>query len=150
VFTTRIPLTYTQKTYAAAEGVDHDGITTEKTVIFFGRHIKFSKKTGNIDRFCDTIEDEISWGLVDGVGFPISTRTLWYVPYTETTATRTYPEAEELAYFELECYLASLPEGSELLGKSVTVHRTPDALIMSCTLTCLEDIAERRVIEVEG
>ena len=148
VFTTRIPLTYTQKTYATAAGDEKTEISMEKSIIFFGRHIKFSKKTGNIDRFCDTIEDEISWGLVDGVGFPISTRTVWYLPYEMTPATRTYAEAEELAYLELARYIASLPGGATLIGKTVTVRHGEDSLTLTCTLTAIEDIATERPIQV--
>ena len=95
------------------------------------------------------MEDERSWGLVSGVGFPISTRTLWYLPYEMTTATRTYAEAEELAYFELARYIAGLPGGATLTGKTVTVTRGKDFLLLSCTLTAIEDIATQRVIEVE-
>ena len=95
------------------------------------------------------MEDEKSWGLVDGVGFPISTRTLWYLPYETVTATRTYAEAEELAYFELARYIAAIPGGATLTGKTVTVTRGADFLLLTCTVTAIEDIATERVIEVE-
>ena len=95
------------------------------------------------------MEDEKSWGLVSGVGFPISIRTLWYLPFEMTTATRTYAEAEELAYFELARYIASLPGGATLTNKSVTVTRGQDFLLLSCTLTVIEDIATERVILVQ-
>ena len=74
-------------------------------------------------------------------------RTVWYLPYTLDTATRTYEEAEELAYVELAKKISALPGGAELLSKSVTVSRTPDALILQCTLTCVEDIGTVREIE---
>lgn len=149
VFTTRIPLSYTQKTYdIPADGEDGE-ICVEKSINFFGRNIKFSKNYGNMEGFYDIIEDEKSWGILPSAGFPISTQTRWYVPYTEADFTRTYPEAEELAYFELQRYLSSLPGGAEVLNKTVTTRLAPDALYLTCTITCIEDIAERRVIEVE-
>ena len=95
------------------------------------------------------MEDEKPWSLIGGVGFPISTRTVWYLPYETVTATRTYPEAEELAYFELARYIASLPGGATLLHKEVTVTHGEDALTLTCTLTAIEDIAAERIIEVE-
>ena len=95
------------------------------------------------------MEEERSWGLVGGAGFPISTRTEWYLPYKTVSATRTYAEAEELAYFELARYIASLPGGATLTGKTVTVTRGTDFLLLNCTLTAIEDIATERVIEVE-
>ena len=88
------------------------------------------------------------WGLVEGVGFPISLRTVWYVPYTVTTATRTLQEAEELAYYELARRIAALPGGAELIGKTVTVHHGADVLTLTCTLTCIEDIGRVRPIEI--
>lgn len=144
----QIPLTYEQKTYQT--GTDSEGgrIEQEKILNFFGKHIKFKKKTGNAVGFCDIIEDEKSWVLADGVGFPISVRTVWYIPYTVTTASRTLAEAEELAYFELARQIAALPGGAELIGKTLTVHHGEDALTLVCTLTCIEDIGRVRPIEI--
>lgn len=148
-FSVTIPLTYEEKRYLTGENGGAGEAFFEKSLLFFGRHIKFSKKCGNLTTFCDIMEDERSWGLVSGVGFPIFTRTLWYLPYEMTTATRTYAEAEELAYFELARYIAGLPGGATLTGKTVTVTRGKDFLLLSCTLTAIEDIATQRVIEVE-
>lgn len=148
VLTVQIPLTYEQKVYDTEFHSTNGGICQEKSLIFFGNHIKFSKKTGNMGVFCDTIENEKSWGLVDGVGFPISMRTVWYLPYTVTTATRTPAEAEELAYFELAGLIAALPGGAELIGKYITVHHGEDTLTLTCTLTCIEDIGRVRPIEI--
>ena len=147
-FSVTIPLSYEQKTYLTVPNGESSGVSQEKSLIFFGRHIKFSNKCGNFSGFCDIMEDEKSWGLIDGVGFPISTRTVRYLPYEITAATRTYTEAEELAYFELAKYVAAIPGGT-LLGKSVTVTRGKNALILSARLTLMEDIAAERIIEVE-
>ena len=148
VLTVRIPLTYEQKVYDTDLHSINGGVCQEKSLIFFGNHIKFSKKTGNMGAFCDTIENEKSWGLVDGVGFPISVRTVWRIPYTVTAATRTSAEAEELAYFELARQIAALPGGAELIGKDIVVHHGNDVLILTCTLTCIEDIGQVRPIEI--
>ena len=142
VFSVQIPLTFEEKRY-------HTALEPEKSIIFFGRHIKFSNKCGNFSGFCDIMEDEKPWARIGGAGFPISTRTVWYLPYETVTATRTYPEAEELAYLELARYIASLPGGATLLHKEVTVIHGEDALTLTCTLTAIEDIAAERIIEVE-
>ena len=148
ILTVEIPLSYEQKVYEAPAA-------REKSVNFFGNHIKFSKKAGNPGGLCDIIEEERSWGLSMGevgfpgeTGFPISTRTLWYLPYRIETHTRTYAEAEELAYLELARRIAAIPGGAELLGKTVTVRHGEDALTLTCTLTCVEDIGRVRIIEV--
>lgn len=148
-FSVTIPLSYEEKRYLTAGNGKDAGAFCEKSLFFFGRHIKFSKKCGNLTEFCDIMDDEKSWGLVSGVGFPISTRTLWYLPYETVSATRTYAEAEELAYFELARYIAGLPGGATLTGKTVTVTRGTDFLLLNCTLTAIEDIATERVIQVE-
>ena len=147
-FSVTIPLSYGQKTYLNAPSTTNESVCQEKSVFFFGRHIKFSKKTGNTGLFCDTIETEKSWGLIPGVSFPISTRTVWYLPYEITTATRTYAEAEELAYFELAKYVAAI-DGATLLGKNVRITHSEESLTLSCRLTLIEDIAQERIIEVE-
>ncbi len=149
VITVKIPLTYEYKVYETALFEGNSGIDCEKSLFFFGNHIKFKKKTGNLTGMCDIIENERTCGVVDGVGFPISVRTTWYLPYTVTQATRTYAEAEELAYFELARAIAALPGGAELIRKEITLRHGDDALTLTCTLTAIEDIAQRRIIEIE-
>jgi hypothetical protein len=166
ILTVEIPLTYEQKVYEAPAA-------REKSVNFFGNHIKFSKKAGNPGGLCDIIEEERSWGLPMGetaftrkagfsgevgfpgkvgfpgeVGFPVSSCTLWYLPYRIETHTRTYAEAEELAYLELARRIAAIPGGAELIGKTVTVRHGEETLTLTCTLTCVEDIGRVRIIEV--
>lgn len=150
VLTVEIPLSYEQKVYLTDAAASNGGIFQEKTLKFFGNYIKFSKKTGNTEGFCDTIENERSWGLVDGVGFPISVRTVWHLPYTVNTATRTPDEALELARFELACRIAALPGGPELIGKTIQTDLRDGVLTLTCTLTCIEDIGTVRPIEVGG
>lgn len=178
-----IPLSYEQKVYATDEKGTLLDAYHEKSVIFFGKEIKFSKKTGNGEAFCDTIssvpaqdvpapgtprpenakcncvlhfpqnydtiESEDLLSPVGSVGFPLSVRTTWYLPYTVTTATRTHAEAEELAYIELARQIASLPGGAEILQKTVTTHRTEDTFFLVCHLTAVENIGTTRPIEVE-
>ena len=149
VFSVEIPLYYEEKRYLTAEEGANLGEYCEKSLIFFGRHIKFSKKYGNLTGFYDIIENEKSWGLAGGVGFPLSTHTRQYLPYETITATRSYAEAEELAYFELAKYVAALPGGATLLSKTVTLHHGEESLTLTCTLSVIEDIAAERIIEIQ-
>jgi hypothetical protein len=87
-------------------------------------------------------------GFPGEVGFPVSSCTLWYLPYRIETHTRTYAEAEELAYLELARRIAAIPGGAELIGKTVTVRHGEETLTLTCTLTCVEDIGRVRIIEV--
>jgi sporulation protein YqfD len=150
ILTVKIPLAYEYKVYETDLFEGDGGVDCEKSLFFFGNHIKFKKKTGNWTVCCDIIENEKSCGILDGVGFPVSLRTTWYLPYTVTRATRTYAEAEELAYFELAKAIAALPGGAELIRKEITLHHGADALTLTCTLTAIEDIATERIIEIES
>ncbi len=146
--TVQIPLSFEKKKYLLGGA---DGIASfyqEKHLIFFKKSVKFTKKTGHNADVCDIIENEHDLGFVPGVGFPISVRTVWYLPYEWTIATRTYEEAEELAYLELARQISAIPGGAELLSKTISINRTPDALVLHCTLTCVEDIGTVREIEI--
>lgn len=147
-FTITIPLTYEQTVYETGPDGTLDTACQEKFLNFFGKSIKFSKKTGNEGGSCDTIEREQKLIPISSVGFPISVRTVWYLPYTVTTLTRTHAEAEELAYVELARRIAALPGGAEILGKTVTTQRGKDCFVLRCTLTCVEDIGTIREIEI--
>ncbi len=143
-----IPLVYDQKTYLTVSQDPNTEVYCEKSIIFFKKSVNFSKKTGKTEGVYDIIEEEHNLGPIAGVGFPVSIRTVWHLPYEMTTVTRTHDEAEELAYIELARRIESLPGGAELLSKTVTVTRTPHALILQCMLTCVEDIGQIREIQV--
>lgn len=128
---------------------ENGAISCEKFLIFFGKTIKFSKKTGNQGVLCDTIEEVRELSLREGIGSPLAVRTVWYLPTAEpVTLTRTPAEAEELAYLELSRRIAAIPGGAELLSKTVCVTLTEDMLLMEATFTCVEDIAATTPIEV--
>lgn len=122
--------------------MDPGSLSCEKYVIFFGKAIKFSKSFTTEAAVCDIIEEERNLSLREGVGFPISLRTVWLLPPTEpVTVTRTPAEAEELAYRELSRRIAALPGGAELLSKTLRTTLTEDTFILDATYTCTEDIA---------
>ncbi len=146
--TVTIPLSYEQKVFFPETEDSSMEIRQEKTLIFFKKPIKFTKKTGQFTGDCDIIIEQQDLGLFSDVGFPVSVRTVWYLPYEMSTATRTYAEAEELAYIELARQIAALPGGAELISKTITVTRSPDSLILRCMLICVEDIGTVREIQV--
>ncbi len=149
--TVTIPRSYEQKVYLGTEGEGDafSGVFREKYLNFFGKRIKFSKKTGNAGGICDTIEGEQSLGLTGQVGFPISVSTVWHLPYEMRTCTRTPAEAEALAYVELSRRIAALPGGAELLSKTITTHAGDEVFVLTCTLVCVEDIGRVREIETD-
>lgn len=144
--TVEIPLAHEEKAYFYPEGT----APHEKTLIFFGKSIKFSNKTRNDGGFCDTIESVYVPFTRLGVGFPISVRQAWDLPYVMVAETYTYAEAEELAYLELSRQIFAMGEDVEILQKEITVTRKPDALLLTCDLSLIRDIGRERPFEVEG
>ncbi len=139
-----IPLTYEKKVYDTQK----DAVFCEKTLIFFEKNIKFSKKTGNIGESCDIIKRVYVPFAQFERELPFAWVTEWYVPYQTVTATRTYAEAEELAYFQLSRRILSIPGGAEVLSKTITTMHCADKYILSCTLECIRDIAREQTVEV--
>lgn len=139
-----IPLTYEQKTYTT----DQKEIFCEKSLLFFENIIKFSKKTFNSGQSCDIIERVSVPFPTAGVGFPIALQTRWYVPYTVTQERRTHAEAEALAYQALARRIGAIQGGAEVLSKTITTTLGEDVYVLTCTLTCIRDIAKEQTFEV--
>lgn len=129
-----IPLNYLQKEYIGTEKGD-------LWLNFFGFSAKISENTGNGEGSCDIIETVTHldrWGLPNlPLSFRRETRRLW----RETEAERTPEEALELAYARLTEELAGLSDGAQLLSKRVETTLTESALILDCTVLCIENIA---------
>ena len=141
-FYIEIPYEYEGKTYTG-EGY------CNKYLNFFDFSMNISKKGGNEGALYDKIdivEDCNVFGLLDT---PFSLKTEQYLEYETVTVTRTPEEAEELAYFSLECRLAALAEDTVLIKKTVTPMARNDRFILHCTIVLIEDIAQTSEFEVE-
>ena len=147
-FFIEIPLTYEASVCRTAADASAEGYDREISLIFFGKEIKFSKKTGNEGVFCDTIESEKNYSLIDGIGFPLSLRTTWFLPVETVTVTRTPAEAEALAYLELSRRLAAIPGGVELLSETITPTLTDTSFRLEVEILCVEDIAREIPFEI--
>ena len=97
---------------------------------------------------CDIIDEDKVFSLPNGLRLPLSVKVEKCVPYSTVTATRTPDEALSLAYEELDRQLASLSDGAELLSKQIETTLTETALILHCTVTCIEDIAVQQEFEI--
>ena len=142
-YSVEIPLVYTEKIYSGAE-------KSEIYLNFFENPMKIFKSTGNRDGACDIIEKENRLTCFGPNRLPISVTVMTYRPYTEITSTRSYEEAQELAYAALDAYLSSLSEDTRLLKKEITVTLTETSLILRCTALCIENIAVQTEFEVDG
>ena len=130
----RIPLQEQQKVYSGEE-------KCEKSIIFFEKSIKFSKKTGIIGGSCDTIYKIEEWTLPGGPALPIKCAVTRYLPYTLQTVKRTHAEAYTLALAQLESILQKRAQDALLLHKTLSVSYSDTHCIVVCEYRCLENIA---------
>lgn len=139
--TIEIPLSYEEKVSAEPQ-------TGEMWLYFFDFSLKFYKSTGNEGGSCDIIKEDKELDFLGLHDLPISIGIVKRVPYEMRTAERTHEEALELAYAQLDAKLAQLCEDAQLLQKNVSTTLTDNALILECTVSCLENIALQQDFEI--
>lgn len=147
-FLIEIPLSYEETRGSVVPTEDGRAPTSEISVIFFGKVIKFSKKTGNAEGFCDTIESEINCSPAEGVGLPLSIRRTWYLPVEKRRVTRTPAEAEALAYLALSREIAAIPGGAELISEQILPTLTDTCFRLEVHILCVEDIAREAPVGI--
>lgn len=142
-FTVEIPLTYEQKDYGAAK-------RGEVTLSFFDFSLNFFKKTGNQSKPCDIIKEEIRIPSPSWAPVPVYLTVEKRMPYETVFATRSYEDALDEAYGELEKKLASLSGSAQLLRKDVRTTLTETSVVLDCTVLCVENIALTSEFEITG
>ena len=79
---------------------------------------------------------------------PVSLTETLALSYVEVEKTRSTEEALTLAYEQLNSELATLLAGAELLEKRITTEWTDTAVVLSCTVRCIENIAAQAEFEI--
>ena len=121
-----------------------------KILYFFKKEVKFFKNSGKMYTEYDTIDTVEFFTLPHGVALPFGIRTVRYLEYEVTEATRSPESAVELALYTLRCRMDSeVPEGM-LTKKQVTGSFTDDTYELFCRAGYIEDIALRTVAEDTG
>ena len=134
-FRVEVPYEYEQKIY-------EKGRKREISIIFFGKEIKVLKFNGNNGGFCDTIDSVDMLSLPGGVDLPVGIRKLKDIPYTVEKKFYSPEEAMEIAYYRLERMIeAEIPEAG-ILGKNIKAEIGERSYVLTCTVRCVEDIAE--------
>ena len=137
-----IPLEYEAKTYTGEE-------INKNTLIFFSKEIKLYRNTGFLGATYDTISTKKVLSLPGGVRLPISLITTSYLPYDTNVSRRSETEATELAYAELDEKINELiSNGATLLRKNVVWSSDGERVLLECTVSLLENIAETVEFEV--
>lgn len=133
-YTVRVPLFDTERVQTGRE-------KREFTLLFFSQARKLFKNSGKMDMECDIIENTKWLCLPSGKRLPIGLTTVTYVPYTSKEVQRTAEEALALARAELALTLARESVGRTLLSREEYVIVERDALTLTCSIVCEEDIA---------
>lgn len=136
-----IPLCYEEKVYA-------DSVLQEIELHFFNFSHKIFKNSRNRDILCDIIEYNYSLGELGGNRLPISLSRTEARPYHTVMAERTPDEALELCYLELSQKLSALSGEVQLLQKDIVTEIEENAVVLTCTLVCIENIAAQQEFEI--
>lgn len=136
-----IPLSYTEKQCEEQK-------TCALTLNFFNFSLEIFKNTGNVRESCDIINKNIQWTVAGMRPLPVSLMQTLALSYTEVEKERLPDEALMLAYGQLDSELATLLEGAELLEKRITTELTDTAVVLHCTVRCIENIAAQVEFEI--
>lgn len=134
-----IPLQYSRKVFGSPKNA-------KKSINFFGKEIKLFQKTGIYGGSCDTIYSERILSFFGSVTVPVLFCTQTVMPYTYETAWRTPEQALVLAEVALRQQADALCADSELLSQTQTVTVTDTSVLMTCTVSCIENIARAEPI----
>lgn len=140
-FVVEIPYQYEQKVYTGREYL-------EKNLNFFDFFINISKKGSKITQFYDKIDIVEDCDLFGIIKTPISQTTVKYMEYETRAATRSEEEALTLAYARLDELLGDISEERIVVKKTVSTVVKENGVMLICTVTAIENIAEVAEFEV--
>lgn len=134
-FRVEIPFEYEKK-------IVSEPVCSEKNINFFSKKINIYRKSGNSGEFCDKIEKEKCFSLFGLAPLPVSICSVYTVAGKTEPHTRNADEASELAFFELRNRIENSLGGADLLEKKISTEITETALVLTCCVTCSENIAK--------
>lgn len=136
-----IPLSYEEKVYG-------DPVLQEIGLHFFNFSHKIFKNSGNSDLLCDIIKYNYTLRQLGNNRLPLAFYRTEVRPYHTEWRERSPEEALELCYEQLESELALLSGEVQLLQKEITTEVGENSVILTCIITCIENIAEVREFEI--
>ncbi len=134
-FSVKIPLVYEKKILSEA-------VCTEKSIKFFSHEINIFKKDEKESENCVKIEEENSFSFPGLPALPIGIISESVREYETATEERSYEEASEIAFFELQAMIEAELSAAELLEKNIKTEMNDGEFIISCDIVCLENIAK--------
>ncbi len=141
VITVEIPLSYEEKVY-------NDPVLQEIELHFFNFSHKIFKNSGNLDILCDIIKYNSNLGQLGSNRLPLSLSYTKVHPYHTEWRERGAEEALGLCYEELARQLSLLSGEIQLLQKEIATEVGESSVTLTCTLTCIENIAQVQEFEI--
>lgn len=113
----------------------------QKTLFFFGKTLKLSKKTTTEGQNCDIIKRVDVLSLPGGTVLPIRLETEVVRPYEWQEVTLSDEQLIARGYEALGRALASATSQAVLVSKQVTSELTDAGLVLRCRYECIRNIA---------
>lgn len=113
----------------------------EKTLFFFGKTVKVSKKPTMEEQNCDIIKRIDVLGIPGGAALPVFVETEVLRLYEFREVTMTDEQLTARAYEELGRALALATEEAMLVSKQVTCELTDTGVLLTCRYECVKNIA---------
>ena len=118
----------------------------ERTLEFFKKNIKLSRKCRISDSSYDTIKKKSQLCLFHTAPLPIFLESTVYKEYTFEYEPMSEKEVREKARALYSAKLTEVLNGAELIEESITEYDSDDKYVMACRIVCLADIAEKTEI----
>lgn len=119
------------------------------SVEFFGRVIKVFEKTSKSEEKYDIINKRVQWHLPWGIPLPIFTLTTERSAYDEVAYVRDREATSAAAYARLRAEMEIAAEGAVILKEDMQEEWTEEGLRLVCRYTCVANIADLSVYDVE-
>lgn len=136
-----VPYKRSEKTYTGES-------KREKSVIFFSKDVKVSKKGGKVGEMCDIIEDVERIELFDMIKLPIFVSDKLYNGYEMRECEISPETAASIAYTELENTLESITKEGEIISKSVNGYATDLSYIIELSVYRTAEISKAQKLSL--
>ena len=120
----------------------------EKYLIFFKNTVKIFSNSRNSEASCDKIDIIDNLYTNNGKKLPLAIKTVKYIEYEFIECERTDSQLKELAVQKLFDYINEELSDAEILERTSKHELLEDRYILTCTVTCIKDIAQIKEIEI--
>ena len=139
----KIPRKAEQKRYTGE-------VKCEKYLIFFKKRIKFFTNYRNLPPTCDKIVIEEFLSAPRDTELPFGVMTVRYLEYENKEVSRDDVTLSNIADAAVDGYIATELADASILRKKIEFEIYDEYLLARCKIKCIEDIAVRKKLTLEG